>query len=114
MAPMNTTTSSWITTAKYESTFATARRRIDRKLDTLVEAGALRYIELGGGTRAIDSQLLEQVCYRGAVKMADPTQLHDYNKRIDQSVGDELTKLMEGLTCVSVGEYIGADDDESI
>ena len=80
-----------------------------------MEAGALRYIELGGGTRAIDSQLLEQVCYRGAVKMADPTQLHDYNKRIDQSVGDELTKLMEGLTCgVSVSEYIIADDDEPI
>ena len=29
--------------------------------------------------------------------MADLTQLRDYNKRIDGSVEDEMTKLMEGL-----------------
>ena len=47
--------------------------------------------------------------------MADLTQLSDYNKRIDGSVEDEMTKLMEGLTCsVSVVDYIGADDDEPI
>ena len=47
--------------------------------------------------------------------MADLTQLRHYNKRIDRSVKDKLSKLMEGLTCgVSVGEYIGADDDEPI
>ena len=47
--------------------------------------------------------------------MADLTQLRDYNKRIDGSVEDDLTKLMEGLTCsVSVVDYIGADDDEPI
>ena len=51
----------------------------------------------------------------GAVTMADLTQLRDYNKRIDGSVEDDLTKLMEGLTCsVSVVDYIGADDDETI
>ena len=51
----------------------------------------------------------------GAVTMADLTQLRDYNKRIDLSVEDELTKLMEGLTfSVSFVDYIGADEDESI
>ena len=35
----------------------------------------------------------------GAVMMAYLTQLRDYNKRIGRSVEDELTKLMEGLTC---------------
>ena len=34
-----------------------------------------------------------------AVTMVDLTQLRDYNKRIDQSVEDQLTKLIEGLTC---------------
>uniref|UniRef100_A0AAV1TWD7 Uncharacterized protein n=1 Tax=Peronospora matthiolae TaxID=2874970 RepID=A0AAV1TWD7_9STRA len=47
--------------------------------------------------------------------MSDLTQLRDYNKRIDRSVEDGLTKLMDGLTCgVSVDEYIGVDDDEPI
>ena len=47
--------------------------------------------------------------------MADLTLVHDYNKRIDGSVEDELTKLMDGLNfSVSVVDYIGADDDEAI
>ena len=51
----------------------------------------------------------------GAVKMADLTQLRDYNKRIERFVEDEQTKHMERLTCgVSVSEYIIADDDEPI
>ena len=51
----------------------------------------------------------------GAVTMAKFTQLHDYNKRIDRFVENELTKLMDGLTCgFSVDEYIGADEDEPI
>ena len=51
----------------------------------------------------------------GEVTMADLTQLRDYNKGIDGFVEDELTKLMEGLTCsVSAVDYIGAYDDEPI
>ena len=51
----------------------------------------------------------------GAVTMADLTQLRDYNKRIDGSVKDEMTKLVEGLTfSVSDVDFIGADDDEPI
>lgn len=47
--------------------------------------------------------------------MTDLTQLRDYNKCINLSVEDELTKLMEGLKCgVSVDEYIGADVNEPI
>ena len=47
--------------------------------------------------------------------MADLTQLRDYNKSTYRSVEDQLTKLMEGLTCsISVDKYIGADDDEPI
>ena len=56
---------------------------------------ALRYIQLGGGTRASDSQLLEQVCYRGGGNDGRSYQLRDYNKRIDGFVEDELTKLTE-------------------
>ena len=45
----------------------------------------------------------------------DLTQLRDYNNSIDRSAEDQLTKLMEGLTCgVSVDDIIGADDDEAI
>ena len=55
------------------------------------------------------------MCYRGGGNDGDLTQLRKYKKRIDGSVEDELTKLMEGLTCsVSVVDYIGADDDDPI
>ena len=51
----------------------------------------------------------------GLVAMADLTQLNDYNKSIDGSVEDELTKLVKGLTCsVSVVNYISTDGDEPI
>ena len=51
----------------------------------------------------------------GAVTTTDLTPIRDYNKRIDISVEDELTKIIEGLTCsASVLDYIGADDDEPI
>ena len=47
--------------------------------------------------------------------MADLNQLCDYNKRISRSVEDQLTKLMEVLTCgINDDEYIGADGDDSI
>ena len=47
--------------------------------------------------------------------MADLTQVRDYNKQIDESVEDELTKLMEGLNCsVSVVDYVDADEDDQI
>ena len=50
-----------------------------------------------------------------AVTMAYLTQLRDYNKRIDRSVEDQLTKIMEVSTCgVNVDEYIGTDNDEPI
>ena len=47
--------------------------------------------------------------------MADPIQLRDYNKRIDESAEDELTNLMDGMTCgFSFVDYIGNDDHEPI
>uniref|UniRef100_M4BGG3 DDE-1 domain-containing protein n=1 Tax=Hyaloperonospora arabidopsidis (strain Emoy2) TaxID=559515 RepID=M4BGG3_HYAAE len=88
--------------------------RIDRKLDIL---------EVVRFTISSWEEVSEQVirnCWSkcvimGAVKMADLTQLRDYNKRIERFVEDEQTKHMEGLTCgVSVSEYIIADDDEPI
>ena len=75
----------------------------------------LRYIELGGGTRASDSHLLDQVCYRGGDGDDRSHSTPRLQQMHRQSVEEKLTKLMEGLTCgVSVGGYIGADDDKSI
>ena len=47
--------------------------------------------------------------------MVDLTHLRDYNKRIEQYAEDEMTNLMEVLTCgVSVEEYIGLDYNQPI
>ena len=76
---------------------------------------ALRYIKMGGDTSAKTRNCSSKCFIVGAVTMIDLTQLRDYNKSIDRSVENELTKLMEGLTCsVRVVDYIGRDDNEPI
>ena len=88
--------------------------RIDQKLNILE---AVRFAI--SSWEEVPKQVIRN-CWRkfaivGEVRMADFTQLHDYNKSIHRSVDDELTKLMSGLTCiVSVVDYIVVDDDEPI
>ena len=109
----------WSFKARYRKKFVrwlldAFHTRIDRRLNILED---VHFTILSW------EEVPEQVicnCWRkcvivGAVTMDDLTQLREYNKRIDRSFEDELNKLMEDLTCgTSVGEDIGADDDEPI